>query len=32
MGKVKTRYNDMESRDAIPFVDNTVKPPTINTV
>ena len=28
MGKVKMRYSDIERRDAIPFVDNAVKPPT----
>jgi hypothetical protein len=27
IGNVKIRYNDIESRDAMPFVDNAVKPP-----
>ena len=27
IGNVKIRYNDIESRDAMPFVDSAVKPP-----
>jgi hypothetical protein len=29
IGKVKIRYNDSDRRDAMPFVDNAVKPPII---
>jgi hypothetical protein len=31
IGKVKMRYNDIDNNDETPFVDNAVKPPTINT-